>query len=60
MREWALGCLSPRQAEVMELTLIGHTSSEIAGDLGIGARTVRFARAVGRKKILAAIKTEEE
>jgi DNA-binding CsgD family transcriptional regulator len=37
--------LSPREAEVLERLLLGATLSEIAGQLGITARTVKFHQA---------------
>lgn len=34
--------LSPREREVFELLLFGHTADEIAHQLGVSTRTVKF------------------
>jgi DNA-binding CsgD family transcriptional regulator len=34
--------LSPREREVFQLLLYGHMADEIAGKLGVSARTVKF------------------
>ncbi|HEU0035857.1 MAG TPA: helix-turn-helix transcriptional regulator [Kofleriaceae bacterium] len=34
--------LSPREREVFELLLYGHSADEIGGKLGVSTRTVKF------------------
>jgi two-component system CheB/CheR fusion protein len=46
----AVGSLTPRQKEIMDMVLAGHPSKNIAADLGISQRTVETHRASIMKK----------
>jgi DNA-binding CsgD family transcriptional regulator len=48
--ETRIGRLSARQRQIMELVLAGHSSKNIAADLGISQRTVENHRASIMKK----------
>lgn len=37
----SLDCLAPRQRQVADLILAGHTDTEIAADLGLAVQTVK-------------------
>jgi len=45
-----IGSLTPRQRQIMELVLVGHSSKNIAADLGISQRTVETHRWAIMKK----------
>lgn len=47
----ALGHLTPRQHEIISLIAAGHTSQEIATQLGLSERTIAFHRANIRTKL---------
>lgn len=43
--------LSPREEQVMRLIALGHSNSEIAGQLGVSVKTVEYQRARGMEKL---------
>ena len=43
--------LSPREEQVMRMIALGHSNSEIAGQLGVSVKTVEYQRARGMEKL---------